>query len=249
MFAVARRGNVAVLTMDDGGVNVLDAAFARGFLPAFADAAADGRAVVLAGNARAFGAGLDLARLAEMDRVDIAAYARAFTYVFRVVAEHPRPVVAAIDGPAIAGGAVLALAADLRVATPRARLGVTAVPAGLPYPASFVALLRARLPASELPEAALAGTVRRGEDCVRTGWADRLAPEGGALAAAHALAERLAAHAPLAFAKAKRFLLADAHAAFAAFEREGGAEAWADVVARPETRAALRRAMERLRAR
>ena len=249
MFAVEPAGSVAVLRMDDGRVNVMTPTFARGFVPAFRDAAKGVRAVVLAGNARAFGAGLDLEALAAMDHAEVAAFARAFTDVFRVVAEHPRPVVAAVDGPAIAGGAVLALVADFRVATPATRIGVTAVPVGLPYPAPFVALLRARLPASELPEATLLGTVRRGEACVRSGWADRFVARGEAVPAAIELAVRLDAHAPLAYEMAKRFLLEDAHASFAAFEQGDGAEAWADLVVRPETRDALRRAMERLRER
>ncbi|HEX2021881.1 MAG TPA: enoyl-CoA hydratase/isomerase family protein, partial [Candidatus Thermoplasmatota archaeon] len=103
---------VARLRMDDGKVNAMGPAFVEAFPRAFADAARGGRAVVLAGNAKAFSAGLDLKTLPSLDREAFARFARGFTTLFGEVLAHPRPVVAAVDGPAIAGGAVLALCAD-----------------------------------------------------------------------------------------------------------------------------------------
>ncbi|HET6404034.1 MAG TPA: enoyl-CoA hydratase/isomerase family protein [Candidatus Thermoplasmatota archaeon] len=163
MFQVTPHGErVALLRIDDGKVNAIGPDFLRSFGAAWTEATREGRAVVLAGNAKAFSAGLDLKRLPGLERAEMVAFARGFNALFRDVLAYPRPVVAAVDGPAMAGGAILALCADFRLVGPNAKLAVTEVPVGIPFPAPVVELVRARLPVPEHAPAILRGGVRAG---------------------------------------------------------------------------------------
>ena len=246
MFQVERAGDdVGVLRMDDGRVNAIGADFLRGFPAAFAQAAEGGRAVVIAGNARVYCAGLDVKALVGMPRAEVADLARAFSRAFRLPLAHPRPVVAAVGGGAIAGGAVLALACDWRVAAREARMGVTEVPVGVPFPLPVLELVRDRLPPHEHAPALLRGVVREGDDLAARGWAHQLAAREAVVEEAARVAAELARMSPLAYAATK----ADANralvASFDAFEA-GGAAAWAEAVDAPASRAALQATVARM---
>lgn len=238
MFQVTPHGEkVALLRMDDGKVNAIGPDFLAQFARAWGEATREGRAVVLAGNAKAFCAGLDLKRLPSLDRAEMIAFARGFNALFRDVLSYERPVVAAVDGPAMAGGAILALSSDFRLVGPGAKLGVTEVPVGIPFPAPVAALVRARLPAPEHAPALLRGAVRAGEECVRTGWAHQWSPSDRLLSEGLALATELAEHYPPAFAAAKSDA-APIVAAFDAFVKDD-AERWVDTVLHEDTLAAI----------
>lgn len=234
MFSVTPAGDrVSLLRMDDGKVNAIGPAFLREFARAWEDATRGAQAIVLAGNAKAFSAGLDLKTLPGLERAQMTSFARGFHALFRDVLAYPRPVVAAVDGPAMAGGAILALAADFRLVGPRAKLAVTEVPVGIPFPAPVAALVRARLPTPEHAPALLRGGAREGEACVRTGWAHAMVASEALEAEAVALAAELAEHHPPAFAAAK----SDAVPLLAAFDAfvKDDAERWVDAVMSEET--------------
>lgn len=238
MFSVTPHGDsVALLRMDDGKVNAIGPAFLREFARAWADATRDGRAVVLAGNAKAFCAGLDLKTLPTLERAEMVAFARGFNALFRDVLAYERPVVAAVDGPAMAGGAILALASDFRLVGPHARLGVTEVPVGIPFPAPVAELVRARLPAPEHAPAILRGAVRAGEECLRAGWAHELHASERLVPRALELAAELASFYPRAYAAGK----ADNETLVARFDAfvKDQADAWVDVVMSEETLGAI----------
>lgn len=225
---------VALLRMDDGKVNAIGPAFLDAFPRAWREATADDRAVVLGGNARAFCAGLDLKTLPTLPREELVRFARGFLRLFADVQRHPRPVVGAVDGPALAGGAVLALASDMRLVGPRARLGLTEVPVGIPFPGAVLDLARDALPANEHAPALLHGVIREGAACVAHGWAHEHAESAALEARAVALAADMGAHSRVAFAGAKRLLRgrhAEALDACAAKETD----AWVDLLLQPET--------------
>lgn len=234
MFSVERHGDkVALLRMDDGKVNAIGPAFIDQFTKAWGEATGEGRAIVLAGNAKAFSAGLDLKTLPSLERPEMVAFARGFNSMFRDVLSYQRPVVAAVDGPAMAGGAILALASDFRLVGPHAKIGVTEVPVGIPFPSAVATMVRARLPVPEHSPALLRGAIRAGEDCVRTGWAHELVASDRLVPAALALAAELAEHYPPAYAAAKSDaapLVAD----FDAFVKDD-AERWVDAVMHEDT--------------
>jgi enoyl-CoA hydratase len=239
MFAIEPHGSVRVLRMDDGKVNALSPAFLDGFAKAWGDAG--DHAIVLAGNAKAFGAGLDLHGLVAMKPEQALDFTRRFMQTFRAVLAHPRPVVAAVDRAAIAGGAVLALACDFRLATPSAKMGVTEVPVGVPFPEPVLRLVEHRLPAHEHAEALLRGAVRVGTELETRGWVDRVVDQAVLINDSIALATELAAMSPLAYATSEMRNRAVVHA-FDTFD----AAPWAKALEHPDTRAALARTLERL---
>lgn len=228
---------VSLLRMDDGKVNAMGPSFVTAFEAAWREAEATGDAIVVAGNAKAFSAGLDLKTLPTLDRAALETFARGFMGIFRDVLAHPRPVVAAVDGPALAGGAVLALASDFRLVAPRARIGLTEVPVGVPFPTPVADLARDRLPPQEHAPALLRGLARTGAEAVATGWAHALVEPEALLPEAAKLAAEVGAHSTLAVASAKGGSAALA-ARFDAFVKNE-ASRWAGLVSDPATKAAI----------
>jgi enoyl-CoA hydratase/carnithine racemase len=174
--------------------NFFDADLIGGLADALDDlAAGDTRAVVLCSAGRHFCAGADFGPGGGGEGDARRLYAEAVR-LFR----QPLPIVAAVQGAAVGGGLGLALAADLRVAAPEARF--TANFARLGFHQGFG--LSVTLPRVVGAQAALEllTTGRRvgGEEALRLGLADRLAPAADLRAEAHALAAEIAASAPLA---------------------------------------------------
>src|SRR3989442_1653205 len=146
---IERDGEVAILRLARPPVNAFNLAFVDEAAAAAARLrdAADVAAMVLTGAGAHFSAGLDLKEVpfygAEDQRAMVAKSNRAMLDLYAF----PKPVVAAVNGSAIAGGLVFALACDLRVGTtaPSCKIGLTEVRAGIPFPAVALALVRAEL--------------------------------------------------------------------------------------------------------
>lgn len=158
--------------------------------------------VLIRGEGRAFSAGLDLSALGDdvlplLDAIDEAAGALFL---------HPGPTVACINGHAIAGGCLLALACDHRVADadPKLRMGMTALSLGLVYPPIALAILRYRLPSHTI-ERVLLGAERFGpEEALALGVVDEVASDP--LTVARERLARLADHPRAAYTHTKRAL-------------------------------------------
>jgi len=118
----------------------------------------------------------------------------------------PKPLVAAIEGFALAGGLELALGCDLLVAAKGAKLGLPEVRVGMFAAAGGLLRLPQRLPYSVAMEMALTGQPITADDAFRYGLLARLVEPGSALAEAMVLAERIAKGAPLAVAASKRLI-------------------------------------------
>ena len=129
-------GDVAVLKMANGAVNVMDIGLLRAITEQFAALAADGpSAVVITGVGRAFSAGIDLRSFLDGGPEHTGEFLPALSEALLSVFTFPRPVVAAVNGHAIAGGAVLAFAADARLmASGRAKIGTPELVVGVPFP-------------------------------------------------------------------------------------------------------------------
>jgi enoyl-CoA hydratase/carnithine racemase len=145
----------------------------------------------------------------------------------------------------MAGGAVLALASDLRVVTPRARLALSEMPVGIPFPEPVLDIVRAALPPEELGPAVFQGATRQGEQCVQLGWAHHLATSEAVVDDALAIARELAAFSPLAYAAAKRGLRHGLLERAERFEKQE-AERYVEQLAHPDTVAAILAYMARL---
>ena len=126
-------GAVGILRLDRPPLNALDRAAQTAMRRAAEQAAADERirAVVLYGGPRAFSAGGDIKEMAAMTHAEMVAHAAVLQAAFDAVAAIPKPVVAAINGPALGGGCELALTADIRICGAEARLGLPEVLLGV----------------------------------------------------------------------------------------------------------------------
>ncbi len=134
------------------------------------------RAVLLASaHPKLFCPGLDLVSLSGIGRAEMGAYMLNFSSLLTDLFALKKPVVAAVNGAAVAGGCLLALTADWRVAKRGASLGLNEVKVGVPLPWSAVMLLRTAAPASALNAVALLGRNFEGDGAVAAGLAHEVA--------------------------------------------------------------------------
>ena len=129
-------GSVAVLSIAHGPVNVMDTVLLCHITETFTALAAEQpAAVVLTGVGRAFSAGVDLRSLLDGGADYLAEFLPALSEALHAVFTFGRPLVAAVNGHAIAGGCVLACCADMRLmATGKGRIGVREFKVGVPFP-------------------------------------------------------------------------------------------------------------------
>ncbi|MCC6648571.1 MAG: enoyl-CoA hydratase/isomerase family protein [Polyangiaceae bacterium] len=172
--------------------------------------AAKGQPVLVRGDGDTFSAGLHLKELAALDAAAMAGFLGALEDMVDALFSHDAPLVAAIGGHAIAGGCVIALACDARVATSsqRARIGLNEVAIGLMFPPKTWRLVRHAVPPASASRVLLGGELFSPEQARALGLVDELADDPSARAAER-LAE-LAAHPAAAYAEIKRAMRAGA---------------------------------------
>ncbi len=144
MIDVKSDAGIAVLTLMHGKANALDIEFCEALAARFVELrVTDAKAVVLTGQGKIFSAGVDLIRLSEGGADYVRKFLPALHKLYDAVFNHPKPVVAAINGHAIAGGCVLACCADRRImANDGGRIGVTELLVGVPFPALAFEIMR-----------------------------------------------------------------------------------------------------------
>jgi enoyl-CoA hydratase len=200
---VERRGNVQVITINrPEAKNALNAAVARGVAAAVdeLDADDDLRVGVLTGAGGTFSAGMDLKAFLSGETPAIEGRG-----LCGITETPPRkPLIAAVEGWALAGGFELLLACDLVVAAETARFGVPEVKRGLVAAGGAAFLLPRRVPQAIALEMLLTGEPLSAQRAADVGLVNRLAPEGGAVDVAVELAETVAANGPLAVAISKQ---------------------------------------------
>jgi enoyl-CoA hydratase len=203
-----RRGGVTWFHLRHGKANALDVELLLALADAFGEeAGGPSSAIVITGEGGIFSAGVDLKRLLAEPLAYLDRLMPALDRVFRTLLFLPRPVVAALNGHAIAGGCVLACACDRRLAARGpGRIGVTELLVGLPFPAAALEALRAVLTPSRLAEAVLTGRTWLPEEAAAIGLVDEVVPAEDLAARAQATAEALAAIPSASFALTKRQL-------------------------------------------
>jgi enoyl-CoA hydratase len=200
-----RRGRTLLITINRPDQrNAVNAAVAQGIAAALDELDGDGELSVgvLTGAGKGFCAGMDLkAFLAgEVPYADDRGFA-GITQRASV-----KPLIAAVEGFAVAGGLEVALACDLIVAARGARLGIPEVKRSLVAAGGGLLRLPRVLPRNVAMELALTGDPIEAERGYELGLVNRLAEPGHALEAALELAEAIAANGPLALAATKRIL-------------------------------------------
>jgi enoyl-CoA hydratase/carnithine racemase len=206
--------------------------------------AAGARAVVLTGRPGMFSGGLDVPALLAEPEAGIRTFWERFFAVNRALAECPVPVIAAISGHAPAGGAILALHCDFRIAAAgRFRMGLNEVHVGLPVPPTILTVLAAVVGARAARWLAVRGDLVPMEEAAALGLVDRLVPAEELAVAAEGLARELSALPPVAMNTTRRASKAAVLQALAASGDVALATEWWFSA---ETQAGMRRLVERL---
>jgi enoyl-CoA hydratase len=208
MIELTRRGGIAILKMAHGKANALDIELCEAIAAEFeALRGSEARAVVLTGQGPMFSAGVDLIRLGEGGAAYVRRFLPALHRLYDTVFFFPKPVVAAINGHAIAGGCVLQCCADRRIAAHGGgRIGVTELLVGVPFPPLAFEVMRFATPPAFFAETILSGATYPPETALARRMVDELAAPSELLDRAIAAAETLAALAPAAFAQTKQQL-------------------------------------------
>ena len=198
------KDEVLVLRLEHGKANAIDVEL-LGELSNALDAAAEAPAVVLTGTGTMFSAGVDLFRVVDGGSVYLDRFLPALGDTLTQLYAFERPIVAAINGHAIAGGCLLACACDVRVmAEGSGRIGVPEMLVGVPMPAVPLEIMRAVLTPRDLQYLLLTGVTVPAAEALERGLVDEIAPEAEVLGRALALAGALAAAPPAAFEHTKR---------------------------------------------
>ena len=168
----------------------------------------DCRVVILTGAGPAFCSGLDMENLETMNattleenRRDSENMARALRWLY----DFPKPIIAAVNGPAIAGGMALATIPDFTLAAPEAKFGYTEVRVGF-VPAIVASFLIRQVGERRTRELLLSGRILNAREALQLGLVTQIVDQKDLLATAHALAQTLLLNSPQAMQAVKRLL-------------------------------------------
>jgi len=234
-----------VLRLEHGRANALDIDLMSDLTRALNDVRAGGtRAVVLTGTGSIFSAGVDLHRVVSGGAEYTSKFVPALAEFFLDLFEYPLPLVAAINGHAIAGGCLIGCACDYRLmAASTGTIGVPELLVGVRFPAVAIEILRSVVPPHEVQVLALTGRTCLPDEAARRGLVHEVVPGGELLQHAMRIAQRFAAIPSDVFAATKLALHADA---LDRLRRDRSLEEVSREWAREETHARIRQYMERV---
>jgi enoyl-CoA hydratase len=236
--------HVDVLRLEHGNANVFDLELCGALVDALARGAPSERPLLLTGTGSIFSAGVDLFRLVKGGRAYVERFLPALEEVFLQLFVLPRPVVAAINGHAIAGGCLLACACDYRImAEGTGRIGVPELTVGVPFPPTAVELLRAVCDPAHLEELLYVGRTYEPREAMALGLVHEVVPADRLIERALEVARDFGSKPPSSFRITKQFVRAPGAERMraAVAERQALLEAWAS----EETLEAVRGYLER----
>jgi enoyl-CoA hydratase len=212
MISHEQRDEVAILTLAHGKANLFDIELCGAVAEALEECAASpARAAVIIAGGSIFSGGVDLRRLVEGGHRYAEAFLPALGRAFDVAFAFPKPLVAAVNGHAIAGGCILANAADRRLmARGTGRIGVPELLVGVPFPTVALEIMRQQVPPPHLSALIFSGETVVADRAVELGLVDAAVDADHLLDEAVAAAKAMAALPPAAFAITKKQLRAPA---------------------------------------
>jgi enoyl-CoA hydratase/carnithine racemase len=234
--------DVYTLTIDGPGKNALSTAVMQDVIRQAREAG--GRPVLVTGAGDAFSAGLNLKEVASLDVAGMERFLGVLDDMIDALFDYAGPMVACVNGHAIAGGCVIALCADLRVAAddPRIRIGLNEVALGLEFPPKIMKLARYRLARHQVERALLEAGLHDPRAALALGFVDEVS--SSPLDRARALLDAIAAHPRPIYSSSKRTLRDGAVALTDAdrrYFREMVLPRWTAPVVREKVLAALKR--------
>jgi enoyl-CoA hydratase len=161
------------------------------------------RALILTGTGSIFSAGVDLPRMLDEGGDYVQRFVKALEDVLQALFVFPRPLIAAVNGHAIAGGAIMAFACDYRLMS-SGRIGVPELHVGVPFPPRALEIVRFAVPPQHLQSMLYLGRTVETHEALAMGIIDEVADVEFLMTRAMAVAEQLGALPPEAFAITKR---------------------------------------------
>ena len=206
MFTREDVESIAVLRLSHGKVSALDLEFCEA-LSAEVESIAAGSptGLVITGTGSVFSAGVDLFRVIDGGADYLNRFLPAMRRFFQTVLTFPKPVVAAVNGHAIAGGCIIAAACDHRImATGSGRIGVPELSVGVPFPQLPFVIVGARVAPSAFRQLVFGARLVGAEEAVTIGLADEAVAPEALLERACQHAAKLATIPPITFALTKQ---------------------------------------------
>ena len=205
MIGVAQHGKIALLTLAHGKANALDTEFCRAITGEFVRLKkAPIEAVVIAAQGGIFSAGVNLIRASEGGPKYLRTFLPTLNKMYDEIFNFPKPVIAAVNGHAVAGGCVLACCADYRMmARGSGKIGVTELLVGLPFPALAFEIMRFVSGPRHFAELIYTGNTYPAEEALERGLLHEIVEPAVLQERALASARMLADLSPPAFAQTK----------------------------------------------
>jgi enoyl-CoA hydratase len=205
--SVETSGELTVVRIDRPPANAINVELLDELVAALEGLAAGGpRAVVMAGREGFFSGGVDLKAVPGYGPDEHRRMVSGINRMVLATYGMSCPVIAAVTGHAIAGGLVLALCADLRIASLEGRYGLTEVKVGVPFPQAAIGVVRAELATPAARNLALGNRLVDGPEALRLGLFDEAIAPDAVLPRALALATEMAAFPADVYATTKREL-------------------------------------------
>ncbi len=206
-LVIEQRDGVRVARMEFGRANAMNQELLDGLAAGLADG--DPQPTVLTGDGRVFSAGLDLVTLDEYDRDGLEEFLTRFAATMIQVLTTPYPLVAAVNGHAVAGGCVLALACDYRVGTEgEFKIGMNELSHGLPLPAVASEIPRGALTPQTYRTVVMSGVLMAPETAQRVGIFDMVSEDAESCLEQACTLARAQGKWPEAFAAVKAAVIA-----------------------------------------
>jgi len=230
------------ITIEGPGKNALGTPVMESVVRQAREAA--GRPILVVGAGDAFSAGLNLKEVASLDVAGMTRYLALLDDMIDALFYHDAPMVACVNGHAIAGGCVIALCADVRIATADAkvRIGLNEVALGLEFPPKILKLAQRRVAPRSLERVLLEAGLHEPRRALELGLVDEVVTDPRPRA--EAVLATMAAHPPEIFAATKRTLrrgMVDLTDADRRYFRDEVLGRWTAPAVREKVLAALRR--------
>jgi enoyl-CoA hydratase len=239
-----RKGDIAVLTLDRPRANAFSPELVADLAQAFSSSADAGAVVLTSSSDGMFSAGWDLKFLVTQARASFERFVEAYCDLVRQIFVFERPVIAALPGHAIAGGLIVATAADERIAVEgRGEFGLSEVLLGVPVPACLLEIFRHAVGARGMERLAATGENLSVERALALGLIDRAVPAETLAQEAESRARTLAGRSAKAYAAIK---LRSRSAALARFDQARRGDPFVDFWHSEDARARVGELVARL---
>jgi enoyl-CoA hydratase/carnithine racemase len=228
---------IAEVRIERGKVNALDDSLVKELSTCFAALAEDPdvRGSILTGTGSFFSFGFDIPKFLAYSKEEFTRYLNLFTALYQGIFSHPKPIIAALNGHAVAGGCMLATACDIRLMVDgKAKIGLNEIAFGSSVFAGSLAMLAFWVGERRAQEILYAGKLYSPREAHELGLIDAIVPDAQLLQTARQMAQQHAEKAPAAFRSIKRLLRKPVLEAMIARERQS-IEEFVEIWYSPET--------------